>query len=175
MIKKIFGISAQVYTVALLSIPTILVNSTQTSYAANTSFYCAVEGGVHTTFFTGLDGERLPIVRWVSQFGGLSSKQRCLAVSRNFQKNLDNGTLRTIIDGKINRQPVICAAVSTTDGCNEGTLLFTLKPGSNPRKVLQGLFSAKGLERGEIQSQSGDGSRVAIDFDAYVTALKAKR
>jgi hypothetical protein len=175
MIKKIVRVFAQASTIALLSASTLFVNSTQPSRAGTTGFSCLISGGVPTTFFTPSDGGKLPIIRWTSQIGGLSNKQRCLAVSRNFQKNLDNGTLRTIVDGTINRQPVICGAESTTDRCRENTLLFTLKPGSNPRQVVQSLFDRNALAYGEIQNQSGDSSRVAIDFDAYLSGLRAKR
>jgi Circadian oscillating protein COP23 len=171
MIKRIVRVSAQVCTVALLSIPTIFVNSTHPSRAANTNFSCLVNGGIPTTFFTRSDNGKLAIVRWTSQFGGLSSKQRCFAVSRNFQKNLDNGTLSLIIDGVINRQPVICGAVNASDDCTKDTLLFTLKPGSNPKEVIRNLFDKRGLAPGEVQSQASDDSRVVIKFEAYLSGL----
>ncbi|WP_255348466.1 COP23 domain-containing protein [Calothrix sp. PCC 6303] len=151
--------------------PTVFVNSTQPSRAANADFYCAVQGGIPTTFFTRSDNGKRAIVRWTSQVAGLSSKQRCFAVSRNFQKNLDNGTLILIIDGVVNRQRVICGAVNLNDDCTKETLLFTLKPGSSPKEVIRSLLDKRGLASGEVQSQTSDSSRVAIKFEAYLGGL----
>jgi Circadian oscillating protein COP23 len=167
--------SVKVSTIALLSASAIAVTINQPSQAVSTDFFCGTNKGTPTTFARTSDGKKLPIIRWTSQLSGLSPQQRCQAVSRKFQKNFDNGTLITIISGTINKQPVICAAASTNDVCTESTVLFTLKPGSNPRKVIQSLFDRRALASGEIQNQSSDDSHIAIDFDAYLSGLTAER
>ncbi|MFH7028731.1 MAG: COP23 domain-containing protein [Heteroscytonema crispum UTEX LB 1556] len=78
----------------------------------------------------------MAMIRWVSEdyfSKGLSPLRRCQDVSRRFQKNLDNGTLKTIVTGTINGLPVVCAAISTNDACTSSTMLFTLKGGANAR------------------------------------------
>ncbi len=175
MIMKIVTVSAQVSAIALLSASAILVNVSEPSNASSSTFHCGTSKGVLATFVTRSDKLRSPIIHWTSAIGGLNTKQRCQAISRKFQKNFDNGNLRTIISGRINKQPVICAAVSTNDGCTKSTVLFTLKPGSNPRKVVQSLLDKRGLASGEIQNQSSDDSQIAIDFDAYLSGLKPER
>jgi hypothetical protein len=178
MLQKIVKVSAKLSkfsAIALLSVSAILVNVSEPSNASSSTFYCGTSKGVPATFVTTSDKRKLPIIRWTSRIGGLNTKQRCQAISRKFQKNFDNGNLRTIISGKINKQPVICGAASASDSCTESTVLFTLKPGSNPRRVVQKLFDTSALASGEIQNQSSDNSQIAIDFDAYLSGLKSER
>jgi hypothetical protein len=178
MIAKITRVSTRVSAIALFSgtaIASIVLGANQPSQARSSDFFCAVQQGIPTTFTRTSDGNKLPVVRWTSGLGGLTASERCSVVSRRFQKNYDNGTLRTIISGKINKQPVICGAVSTNDGCNSRTVLFTLEPGSNPRRVVEDLFNPPALLAGEIQNQSGDNSQIAIDFETYLGALKGQR
>ncbi|BDA76414.1 hypothetical protein CAL7716_105800 (plasmid) [Calothrix sp. PCC 7716] len=171
-IKQMINMIKKVCTIALMGISIVFINDNSPSHAFNQEFSCGISKGVPTTFLEKKDGKKLPIIRWTSKFGGLTPKQRCKAVSRNFQKIFDNQKLRMIISGKINKQPVICAAVSVNDDCTENTVLFTLKPGSNPRKVLQSLLDKRALISGEIQNQNSEASDIVIDFETYVSSLK---
>jgi hypothetical protein len=174
-ISAIAIFSASAMPAAGVAIASAILAVNQPSRASSSDFFCAVQQGIPTTFTRTSDGGKLPVVRWTSGLGGVSARDRCTVVSRRFQKNYDNGTLRTIISGKINKQAVVCGAVSTNDGCSQRTVLFTLDPGSNPRRVVESLFNQPALLAGEIQNQSGDNSQIAIDFESYLSALKKER
>jgi Circadian oscillating protein COP23 len=144
----------------------------QLSYAGNRKFSCAQSGGVPATFASREDGRTVPIIRWAYSFSSLTPLQRCQQVSDRFQRSYDNGTLKTIITGTLNKQPVVCAVVSTNDACSSSNVLFTLKPGSNPRDVIKRLFDRRALASGEIQNQSRDDTQIYIDFDTYLNSLQ---
>ncbi len=147
----------------------------QLSYAGNRKFSCAQSGGKPATFANREDGRNVPMIRWVYSFSSLTPLQRCQQVSDRFQRSYDNGTLKTIITGTLNKQPVVCAVVSTNDACSSSNVLFTLKPGSNARDVVKRLFDRRALASGEIQNQSRDNTQIYIDFDAYLNNLQPER
>jgi hypothetical protein len=146
----------------------------QPSYAEGATFHCAKSNGVFTTFVRTQDGKNLPMIRWVSNYfnnSGLTQKERCQEISRRFQSNYDNGILRYIKGGTLNKQPVVCAATEKNAACKENTLLFTLKPGSDPDTVARKLFDRRALADGkEVDQNGGDTSTgpVSIDFEAYL-------
>lgn len=147
----------------------------QPSYASNPKFFCAQSKGVPVTFVRREDGRNVPMIRWVSSFSSLTPLQRCREVSRRFQRSYDNGTLKTIITGTLNKQSVVCAVVSTNDACSDRTVLFTLKPGANAKLVVQSLFDRRALASGQIQNQSNDDTQIYIDFDTYLNNLQPER
>lgn len=55
------------------------------------------------------------------------------------------------------------------------TVLFTLKPGSNAKVVVQSLFDRRALASGQIQNQSNDDTQIYIDFDTYLNNLQPER
>ncbi len=151
---------------------TITLN--QPSYAKGATFYCGKSNGVSTTFVRTLDGKNLPIIHWVSNYFrdmGLTPQERCLEVSRRFQSNYDHGKLRYIKAGKLNAQPVVCAASQKNSDCTESTLLFTLKPGSDADATARKLFDRRALAAGNVVNQTGgdrNNDPVSIDFEAYL-------
>ncbi|MBD2607012.1 hypothetical protein H6G81_21400 [Scytonema hofmannii FACHB-248] len=147
----------------------------QPTYAIKPKFSCAQSKGAPVTFARREDGSNVSIIRWVSSFSSLTPLQRCQQVSKRFQRSYENGTLKTIITGKLNKQSVVCAVVSTNDACSSNTVLFTLKPGSNPRDVVKRLFDRRALASGEIQNQSRDDTQIYIDFDTYLNNLQPER
>ena len=104
---------------------------------------------------------RIQLIVWKSNFfasSGWPPNKRCQAVTQRFQKFSDNGTLRYIATGTMNRQPVICVAQKKPSGfkCRPDGLLITLQRNDNPNQVLRDLFdissriSSGGLTRGGI-------------------------
>ena len=104
---------------------------------------------------------RIQLIIWKSNFfasSGWTPQKRCQAVTQRFQKFSDNGTLRYIATGTMNRQPVICVAEKKPSGfkCRTDGLLITLQTNDNPNQVLRDLFdissriSSGGLSRGGI-------------------------
>lgn len=69
----------------------------------------------------------------------------------------------------------MCAVVSTNDVCSDRTVLFTPKPGSNAKLVVQSLFVRRALASGQIQNQSNDDTQIYIDFDTYLNNLQPER
>lgn len=164
--------------VAICGLAMLLTTTTaqpQPSYASNRKFSCAQSKGVPVTFARREDGRNVPMIRWVSSYSSLTPLQRCREVSRRFQRSYDNGTLKTIITGTLNKQSVVCAVVSTNDVCTSSTVLFTLKPGANAKLAVQSLFDRRALASGQIQNQSNDDTQIYIDFDTYLNNLQPER
>ncbi len=169
---------ARVCGIALLTIFITTAIVHQPSYASNTKFFCGQSKGIPVTFARREDGRRVAMIRWVSSnffSSKLTPLQRCKQVSQRFQKNFDNGSLRTIITGTLNGQPVVCAAASTNDACTNNTLLFTLKRGANARFVVERLLDQRGLASGKIQDQSGDNTQIYVDFDTFLNSAQVER
>ncbi|MBD2775756.1 COP23 domain-containing protein [Iningainema tapete] len=150
----------------------------QPSYAQGATFYCDKSNGVPTTFARTQDGKNLPMIRWVTDYfqgTSLTPLRRCQEVSRRFQSNYDNGTLRYIKAGMLKGLPVVCAAAQLDATCTDRTLLFTLKAGSNPDATARQLFDRRALAAGQIVNQGGKTSNepvniepVNIDVEAYL-------
>ncbi len=146
----------------------------QPSYAEGTTFRCVTKNGVPTTFVHTQNGKTLPMIRWVSQYfsgKGLTPQQRCQQVSYRFQRSYDNGTLRYIKAGILNKQPVVCAVTEKNAACTNTTLLFTLQPGSNPDATLRQIMDRRALAAGNTTNQSGGDTSndpVNIDVEAYL-------
>src|SRR5579883_465904 len=144
------------------------------SYAEGATFYCNQSDGVPTTFVRTQDGKSVPIIHWVSNYishGRLTPVRRCQEVSRRFQSNYDNGTLKFIKAGMLNGQPVVCAAAQKKAACTERTLLFTLLNGSDPDATARKLFDRRALAAGNAVNQSGGDETndpVNIDVEAYL-------
>ncbi|PMB45526.1 hypothetical protein CEN39_27055 [Fischerella thermalis CCMEE 5201] len=166
---------ARVSGIALLTASTTAAITHQPSYASGTTFFCAVSKGYPTTFAKTNSGRKIPMIRWVPNNyfpSKLSPIQRCKEVSDRFQRSYDNGTLKTIISGTLNRQPVVCAAATTYDTCNNNNLLFTLKRGTNAKQAVERLLDRAGLAAGRILNQNSDNTQIYVDFDTYLNSIK---
>ncbi|GAA6620581.1 COP23 domain-containing protein [Scytonema sp. NUACC26] len=157
---------------------TVVLNQVSNAIGS-TAFYCGQttdKDGVRvpTTFARTQDGKDLAVIRWVRKIfkdPNLTPQKRCKEVSQRFQKNYDNGTLRYVKPGKLNRSPVVCASVQKDAGCTNKTLLFTLEPGSDPEEVVSQLFDRRALAAGDALNQfGGDRSNkpIVIDLEAYL-------
>lgn len=139
----------------------------QPSFAADANFFCGISPeGTPTTYAKTKVGDR-PVIRWVSQaLAGYPPLRRCQEVSGRFQTYRNNGSLRYITTGFMNSQPVVC--VSSQDGGGCQGLLFTLRPGENPSRVVQQLFDiGAGRASGPLTESSNTSSQlstISIDF-----------
>lgn len=166
----------RVFGVGMLTtfVSTTILN--QPSFAGNATFRCDTgqfKGkSVPTTFVFTQDRKKIPLIYWVSDFfPGLKPQQRCQQVSYRFQRSYDNGTLRYIKTGILNRQPVVCATAERDAVCNKNNLLFTLKPGSDPDATARQLFDRRALASGNATNQSGgetSNDPVNIDIEAFL-------
>ena len=135
----------------------------QPSNAQSTTFYCSTSNGVAATIARTPRGN-LPVIRWNSDYfsgSGWSQHRRCQEVSTRFQMYYDNGTLKYITTGQMNRQSVVCVASRKGGDCT--ALLFTLKPGSNPSRTLSRLLNYRALAAGGSLNESS-GERLYIDI-----------
>ncbi len=116
----------------------------------------------------------LKMVKGCQLFAGLAiifrhrgtPRRRCGAVSSKFQRFYDHGILRYITADTLKGQPVLCATPSPGIGCTSDTVLFTLKPGSNPHATLRRLLDRRGLAGGMVLNESSNS--VDIDFERYL-------
>lgn len=141
------------------------------SYAQTATFFCGSNKGLPVTYARTPRG-KVPMIRWLdNSFGSKWDRQRrCQEVSQRFQRNYDNGTLKTLATGKLNGYPVLCAAKNQDDPCTAKTMLFTLKPGTNASHVVQRILDSRGLAAGKIINQSGcqDDCPIYVNFDVYL-------
>jgi hypothetical protein len=164
-LSKVFKTSG----VALLATFTTITIFHQPSYGDRILFSCKVTKNTPTTYVRTSLGQEIPIIRWVQNFfPGITPLERCRQVSRKFQVNADQGFLKTITTGKINGYPVVCAAKSTNDSCTSQTVLFTLKPGTNPKIAVERLLDRRGLAAGKVSNQSSDDNQIYVDFETYL-------
>lgn len=142
---------------------------TEFSYGENSIYYCGTNRDVPATLARTTRGN-IPLIRWVSRDlpPPLTPQQRCEQVSRRFQVYYDNGTLKYITSGEMEGQPAICVADRLGGDCTG--LLFTLKPGSNPKRTLLRLLDRRGLAGGNTLNESGSG-RIYVDVNDYLNRV----
>ncbi len=164
-------------TLSCLTALAITATINQPSNAESRSFYCQTSKGIPVTFARTQDGRKIPLIRWTSNNyfpPPWTTRRRCVEVSKRFQRNYDNGTLKYITNGTLNRQPVICAGISRNTSCTNSNLLFTLKAGANPKTVVSRLLDSRGLASGEIFAQTASDDDINVDFDMYLNNVEAE-
>lgn len=137
------------------------------------SFICDESNNAPVTIARTQRGD-ISVIRWVSQFfsgTGFTPEERCQKVSSRFQTYYNNGTLKYLTTGRINNQPVICAAKKQGGRCTD--VLLTLEPSDDPDQVLRQLLSIRSgattipLSRGDSQKP------LYINLDAFLNAAPA--
>lgn len=158
--------------IASLSALSITTYFNLPSYAQSTTFFCANNKGVPVTYARTPRG-KVPMIRWRNDFGGGWNRQRrCEDVSQRFQRNYDNGTLKSITTGTIKGYPVVCAATSFDEACTEKTVLFTLKQGTNANRVVENLLDSRALAAGKIVNQTCNNvCPIYVNLDVYLSKL----
>ena len=152
---------------------TLLPNTPAFSQTKN--FFCGTspDGSLATMVQSPQHGD-ITIIKWSSNHfkaGGYDNQTRCNIVSQRFQKHHSQGTLNYIIDGKVNRYPVICVVSSQNDACNSNNILWTLKRGDNSQEKLQKLFDIRSGGTGlHINETFGvkSGQRISVDFEKFL-------
>jgi Circadian oscillating protein COP23 len=107
---------------------------------STTKYFCDTSGRVPATVAQTARG-KVKVVSWNTTLGGgqFDPVTRCQQVSARFQTLSESKMLRFITTGRQNGQNIICVAAERNGGClpNGNGLLFTLRPGANPRATLQ--------------------------------------
>ncbi len=165
---------------------TIIISLTATlnqlSYATGITFYCNTSKNVPITFARILQDSQqekdISVIRWVSNNyfpSEWTPERRCQEVSLRLQRNYDNGMLRYITTGKLNGEPVVCAATRKNAACTDRTLLFTLKRGTDANATLRRLIDRRALAIGNALNQNGcntSNQHLNIDIKAFLDKAK---
>ncbi|MBE9187413.1 hypothetical protein IQ270_22850 [Microcoleus sp. LEGE 07076] len=144
------------------------------------TFICGVSlDGVPTTFARELTNGGIPkrksVIRWVSDFGdkvGYTPQQRCEEVSNRFQDYNKQGLLDYITTGKEKGFDTICVAKDEEHG-RPCLLLWTLKPGTNPKLVVNQLLSDH-QGTGSLEERGSNASEIYIDVKKFLSKLPAE-
>ncbi|MEG3972942.1 COP23 domain-containing protein [Microcoleus sp. T2B6] len=148
--------------------------------AQSVTFICGVSSdSVPTTFARELTNGGIPkrksVIRWVSDFGdkvGYTPQQRCEEVSNRFQDYNKQGLLDYITTGKEKGFDTICVAKDKEHG-RPCLLLWTLKPGTNPKLVVNQLLSDH-QGTGSLEERGSNASEIYIDVKKFLSKLPAE-
>jgi hypothetical protein len=142
-----------------LSIPATLSLATPGLAAKKPVFTCTeVEGRLATAVQT--KKGNVPLVYWDSgafNGSGYSPEVRCQKVTQRFSNSYSSGQLKYLASGTVKNQPVICGLKVKSSSCNSKNMLFTLKPGSDPRNVLRQLNAVRNRAAGSAAIEESSG------------------
>jgi hypothetical protein len=143
-----------------LAVPT--VNAKTVAVKRVAVFTCTeVEGRLATAVKT-KKGD-VPLVYWDSGAlagAGFTPEVRCKKVTQRFTNLYENGQLKYLATGTVNRQPVICGIKVSRSSCTSSNMLFTVKPGSDPRNVLRQLNAVRNRAAGGSAVEESAGGNV---------------
>lgn len=169
--------SASVLTLFSLTVGTILF-SHGSAVSQKPTFICGTsKDGLPATIVQSPKHGEVALITWNSGFfkeGGFDDQTRCNIVSEKMQKYYDQDTLKYFVAGKVNRQPAICVVSSEESPCNNDSLLFTLKPGSNAEETVQRLFDMKSGASGEGLYENTNVSAGERTYISFEEALERK-
>lgn len=145
--------------------------------AQSVAFICGVSrDGVPTTFAQETTNGGIPksksVIRWVSDFGdkvNYTPQKRCEEVSNRFQDYSNQGLLNYITTGKENGLDTICVAKDKKRG-SPCRLLWTLKPGTNPKLVRHQLLSDH-LGTDTLEEKGSNDSDIYIDVNKLLSKI----
>lgn len=155
-----------------VAVGSAIANPAKAQTKTNNTYYCAQLNGGWNTFVNTPRG-RVNLINWGYKFGeDWTPQKRCSAVSQRFQKFLDNGNLKFIRTGNINKQPVLCVANVRGGLCPEENVLITLKEGTDPEGVLVRLVDFRRSVSGQTLTLSADDPGFYSDGEFYVDMEK---
>ena len=139
---------------------------------SSNTYYCAQLNGNWNTFVNTPRGQ-VSLINWQNSFSDeWTPSKRCAAVSQRFQRFLDQGNLKYIRTGNINRMPVLCVADVRGGSCPQDNVLVTLQPGTDPEGVLVRLVDFRRSVSGQTLTLSADDAGFYSDGEFYVDMEK---
>jgi hypothetical protein len=120
------------------------------SAAAEAKFTCKIVDGIPTTVVSTPRGQ-IPTFRWRTSFTGryANTQHRCQEVSNRLNRFDRQGKLKYIRTANINGFPAICVDRTTNSpNCAKGSILVTLKPGTDAGQVLQQMLDLRARAAG---------------------------
>ena len=154
-----------------------IANPAKAQTTDGNTYYCGQLNGNWNTFVNTPRG-RVTLINWANKFSETWTPQkRCSAVSGRFQKFLDEGNLKFIRTGDMNQHPVLCVANVRGGDCPKENVLVTLKPGTDPERVLINLVDFRRSVSGQVLTLSSDdagfysGGEFYVDMDKFLEAV----
>ncbi len=134
----------------------------------STQFFC---GNLNNQPATQVNSPRgtITVIRWNSDYfsgSGWTPQRRCEEVSKRFQEYYTKGELKFLTTGKMNNQSVVCVTYKEKANCTG--LLFTLKPTSDPGRVLARLMA---IRQGANNPLNETGKRIYINMDEFMATM----
>lgn len=163
-------------SVALIAATCLLSSMTgfaemSVAQSSRKSYKCQSSQGVYKTVsINAATGKTTEFIAWNPRgLGGYSGYERCVKVSARIQELYDSGRFVYITNGIVNKQNVICGLASEKDGCFERNMMYTLRPGDDPKLKVESLYKvATGRVRSLIFETEG---RVYLDVEKYLDLL----
>jgi hypothetical protein len=162
---KQLGLLSVLATVTLAGLSPLLATRPSLAQQSGPKYFCDTSGRVPATVARTPRGN-VTVIRWATTLGGgaFDPTNRCQQVSARFQNLNETNQLRFITTGRMNGQNIICVAAQKNGGCLPNGLLFTLKPGSNPRTTLQQMVNiSRSATNGPILESSQ--ARLYVDMN----------
>ncbi len=154
-----------------------IANPASAQTKTSNTYYCSQLNGDWNTFVNTPRG-RVTLVNWANEFApDWTPQKRCSAVSQRFQRFLDQGNLKFIRTGNVNRQPVLCVANVQGGSCPDENVLITLKPGTDPEGVLIRLVDFRRSVSGQTLTLSADdpgfysGGEFYVDLEKFLDTV----
>lgn len=168
---KIKSLAGMVAGLGVAISSAIALSASAETKTSNT-YYCAQLNSSWNTFVNTPRG-RINLINWENAFSpDWTPQKRCSAVSRRFQRFLDQGNLKFIRTGNINQQPVLCVANIRGGSCPDDNVLVTLKPGTDPEEVLIRLVDFRRSVSGQTLTLSADDPGFYSGGEFYVDVEK---
>ncbi|GCL40043.1 hypothetical protein SR1949_51770 [Sphaerospermopsis reniformis] len=137
----------------------VTLASNQPSQAQSRQFTCASVDNYPATVVRHPSKGSVPLIVWTntSQINDTWTPQkRCEQVSDRFQKLQNQGQLRILKTGTVNRQSVICGLKTNEGACNNKNVLLTITNQRDPKQVLGILLNTRASASGEPVYLSGN-------------------
>jgi Circadian oscillating protein COP23 len=177
---KIYLISTQAIAstiaIVLSTIPWTL-QAANSSIKLTESFSCRQSQGVYTTLVRMPSGKLYPMIRWVPNlFANYFPQERCMEVTKRFQRLADNSLLQLVSTGVINRSPVLCGVQKVGQPCTNQNLLVTLPFGIDRHQAAKKLFDIRARTKGKILELSGSNKLVVQQAgETYINIEQLKQ
>jgi len=174
--KTLHSLSSLGFTIITIG-ATLLSAHPTLSQSTPTRFYCGTdENGDPATIVESHVHGNVPIITWNSGYFAQSAnsegvtyndQNRCQIVSERLQKYSDQGTLNFFTSGRVNGMPVICVVADMDAPCNNESMLFTLKEGSDPEATVQKLFDIRAQASSERLYETNN-QRTYVNFQEFL-------
>ncbi|MFM5901767.1 MAG: COP23 domain-containing protein [Dolichospermum sp.] len=137
----------------------VTLASNQPSQAQSRQFTCASVDNYPVTVVRHPSRGSVPLIVWTktSQINDTWTPQkRCEQVSDRFQKLQNQGQLRILKTGTVNRQSVICGLETDQGACNKKNVLLTMTKNRDPKQVLEILLNTRISASGQAVYLNGN-------------------